>query len=225
MKESGKYNFYLKLEYGNDQLYVTKVETPVVDDYDSSADVNSADKGTELTLGEFVVVYANDPYYYIQDENGMTLIYKKGLGLNAGDHVSAGMAGEVDVYKDLHEFKPATAVEDVTVTAGDVPAIPEATAAPVMENINHMYIYRGVRFGEISGRSINATFKGESILFYDQFYKFVEKQNMPARVAAEDDTLYKITGCVSIFNGNLQVYIAEIEEDVEIPTDDFDERC
>jgi DNA/RNA endonuclease YhcR with UshA esterase domain len=213
VKEDGKYNFYLKLDYGNDQLYVTKEETPIVENYDSSADVNNAEKDAQLTLGAFTVVYVNGAYIYIQDENGMTLIYAREYGLKAGDRVAAGLQGVVDIYKGLHEFKPTTAFEDLTIEAGEVPAVKEAAAVPTMADINHMYIYRGVRFNEINGRTITGTFKGETITFYDQFYKFVENTNAPARVAADEQTSYTITGCVSVFNGNLQVYIAEIKEE------------
>ena len=71
-----------------------------------------------LSFGAFDVVYVNGNYTYIKDETGAALIYKSNYGLNAGDHVEAGLQGSLNIYNKLYEIVPTSTVADLTVTQG-----------------------------------------------------------------------------------------------------------
>ena len=111
-----------------------------------------------LTFGAFDVVYVNGNYTYIKDETGAALIYKSNYGLNAGDHVEAGLQGSLNIYNKLYEIVPTSTVAELTVTAGQSPAIPDATEVSSFNTMNQVAVYRGIHFSSsVNMSSANRT--------------------------------------------------------------------
>ena len=142
--EDGMYDFYIKLDYGNDKLYVEKKVF-------TCAEANTAQDGTELILGAFDVVYTTaNGNIYIKDESGMTQIFKKEYGLKVGDHVAAGLRGKVTIYNNLTpEVIPSTAFADLQITAGDAPEVDDAENAPAAQDVNYhncQELYRHIQW-------------------------------------------------------------------------------
>ncbi len=202
VKEDGIYNFYLKIAYENNEIYITKTEVT----YSTVADINTAANGTEMTLCEFDVVFSSGAYTYIMDASGaMSLIYKANYGLKAGDHVAAGMVGNVSIYNNLPEFVPTTAFDNLTITESTITFNPaDAAGVPVEAEMNSIFMYRGVTLGTEDKRSIVGIYNGEEITFYDRL-DLVDGTNA--------ESTYTIMGAVAKFKENMQVYILTIAEE------------
>jgi len=168
--------------------------------YTTCAEVNVAADKTSLCLNEVTVVYVNGSNIYVKDASGMTLVYMSGSGLKAGDKVS-GIKGVVSIYNGLPELKPSNAAKDWTITAGEAPAIAEATAAPVAADVNKVLTWKGVKltgsFTTGGFQTIKGVFGTDTIAFYNNF-KIAQQFD-----AAND---YDITGAVAIYKSTIQVY-------------------
>ena len=178
----------------------------------SMADVMSAEKGAEVTMRAFDVVYVNGSNIYVKDETGAGLVYAANYGLKAGDYVAAGMAGTVDIYNGLYEIKPTSKFEDLTVTAGEVAKFATATALPSQENMNQVVVYKNVTFAaetKIDGTTRNATgtWKEQELAIYNQFK--IEQ-------TFEAGKAYNITAANAVYakgeNVTWQVYFLSAEE-------------
>ena len=180
----------------------------------SCADVMTKQDNDEFVLGAFDVVYVNGSYIYIKDASGSALIYKYNYGLNAGDHVAAGLAGKLSIYNGLYEIVPTSALADLTVTDGTAPKIEYATAVPGQANMNAVVVYKDVHFDADCAftNSSKTTLKGvwgtDTIAFYNTF-KIAQ--------TFEAAKAYNITAANSIYNSNYQAYFIAAEE-YEAPT-------
>ena len=69
--------------------------------YSTIADLYNMAQDSTFTLGAFDVVYVpdfqNGANMYIKDETGSMVIYKPNYGLQAGDHVEAGLQGRINI--------------------------------------------------------------------------------------------------------------------------------
>ena len=175
----------------------------------SCADIMNMQNNDEFVLGAFDVVYVNGSYIYIKDATGPSLIYKYGYGLNAGDHVAAGLAGKLSIYNGLYEIVPSSDFADLSVTAGTAPKIENATAAPGQANMNAVVIYKDVHFEADCAFTSDSktTLKGiwgtDTIAFYNTF-KIAQ--------TFEAAKAYSITAANSIYNTNYQAYFLAAEE-------------
>lgn len=164
-----------------------------------------------LTFGAFDVVYVNGNYTYIKDETGAALIYKSNYGLNAGDHVEAGLQGSLSIYNKLYEIVPTSTVAELTVTAGQSPAIPDATEVSSFNTMNQVVVYRGIHFSSSvnmssSNRTVQALW-GEN----DQAVTLYNRNNVSYSFVA--NKLYNILGVNSVYNTTYQVDVHQIAED------------
>ena len=174
-------------------------------DATNCAEANAAAKGTHAVLGEFVVAYVNGAYTYIQDETGSALIFKYGFGLNAGDVVK-GFEGDVDIYNSLPELVPSVKLEDLTVTAGEVPAPAVHTETLTIEDVNKYIKLEGVTavgtFTSDNKTTIKGEWNGEPLNMYNQF-----------KIAQEfkEGVTYDVVCAVSVYKTTLQVNFISAE--------------
>ena len=189
---------------------------PVV--YNTCAEVNAITTNTDMTLGEVTVVFAKGSNIYVQDATGTTLIYTANYSdLVPGNRVS-GIEGQAKLYNGLPELVPSTAFADLTVTPGEAPEIADAIASPTAANVNEVMMFRGVQmpaasFGTSRATNITGIFAGEEVAF---------RNNWKEAYDFDSTKTYTMLGCVAIYNGNIQVYVTNIEEEVApepIPTE------
>ena len=181
--------------------------------YATLADIYNMAADSAFTLGAFDVVYVpsfqNGSNMYIKDSTGSGVIYMPNYGLQAGDHVEAGLQGKVSIYHGLHEIAPVSTKEELTITSGEVPAPMEATEVPSATNVNQYVIYKGVSFSTdtafVEGKrhAVNGIWNGQTITFYNQYY-------MSATLSA--GKTYNIIAVNTIYGTILQAYPLAVEE-------------
>ncbi len=181
--------------------------------YATLADIYNMAADSAFTLGAFDVVYVpsfqNGSNMYIKDSTGSCVIYKVNYGLQAGDHVEAGLQGKVSIYHGLHEIAPVSTKEELTITSGEAPAPMEATEVPSATNVNQYVIYKGVSFSTdtafVEGKrhAVNGIWNGQTITFYNQYY-------MSATLSA--GKTYNIIAVNTIYGTILQAYPLAVEE-------------
>ncbi len=170
---------------------------PTVDNLNALVDFEN---GAEFTMNvDLTVIYANGSYVYVTDGISNALIYKSGLGLEAGNIIAAGWDAKLSIYKNLPEIIPSV---DLTVS-GDAEELP--TAIPVetadvatFVAANNLCAYlnlQGIEFTEVTPES--GEFKGlageTEVTFYNTF-------KLESQVAG----IYNVTGFVSIYNETVQ---------------------
>ena len=148
--------------------------------YTTLADIYNMAADSAFTLGAFDVVYVpsfqNGSNMYIKDSTGACVIYKVNYGLQAGDHVEAGLQGKVHIYNGLYEITPISTKEELTITSGEAPAPIVATEVPSLTNMNQYVVYKGVSFSTdtafVEGKrhAVNGIWNGQTITFYNQYY-------------------------------------------------------
>ena len=174
-------------------------------DATNCAEANAAAKGTHAVLGEFVVVYVNGAYTYIQDTTGSALIYKYDLGLKAGDVVT-GFEGDVDFFNNLPQMKPSVELADMTVTAGEAPAPAVHNETLTLEDVNKYIKLEGVTavgtFTSKDKTTIKGEWNGEPLNMYNQF-----------KIAQEftEGVTYEVVCAVSVYKETLQVNFISAE--------------
>ncbi len=161
-------------------------------------------------LNDVVVTYSNGANVWVKDETASMLIYlPSGFTNNfqAGD-VLSGVAGVVDIYQTLvYEVKPsADQAAAITITEGEAPAAEEVVAVTA-EDINDYVILKGAAiegaFTSDSKTSLPAVLGENTVTIYNNF-KFA--------YTFEAGKTYDITGVVSAYKGNPQVYFISAEE-------------
>lgn len=164
------------------------------------------ENGAACVLNPFTVVYVNGGNIYVEDESAYALAYKYNYGLKAGDKVT-GLAVTKSTYNDIAQLVPASAYEDLTVVAGEAPAIVELTTAPTVAD-NHLVKLMNVKmegeFTTTASVTLVATCEdGTTINIYNN------KLNEYTFVA---EKTYSITGGVTQYKNVIQIQAYEIEE-------------
>ena len=181
--------------------------------YSTIADLYNMAQDSAFTLGAFDVVYVpafqNGANMYIKDETGSMVIYKPNYGLQAGDHVEAGLQGTLNIYHGIHEIAPISTKAELTVTAGEAPAPMEATEVPSLTNVSQFVVYKNMSFTTdtafVSNRrhAVQGIWNGQEIAFYNQYY-------IGATLSA--NKTYNITAVNSVYGTTPQAYPLIVEE-------------
>jgi len=192
------------------QIYVIWPEA----NYSTIADTYNMAHDSTFTLGAFEVVYTTGAYYYIKDATGSGLIYKANYGLQAGDHVEAGMAGKINIYRTLYEIVPTTAKADLTITPGEAFEPAEAYETPSASNVNQYVIYRDVTFATDTAfaskrHAVYGVWDNQSLYFYNQFM---------IGATLQAGKRYNITAFNGIYNSSAQAWPISVEEVNDTPT-------
>ena len=201
---------YVWKEFGN--ILAIDDSTEEVN-YATLADIYNMAADSTFTLGAFDVMYVPDfqsgSNMYIKDSTGSCVIYKVNYGLQAGDHVEAGLQGKVSIYNGLHEVIPITAKEELTITHGEAPAPMVATEVPSLNNASQYVVYEGVSFTTdtafVEGRrhTVYGSWNGQTITFYNQYY-------IGATLSA--NKTYNITAVNTIYQTTPEAYPLAVEE-------------
>jgi len=181
--------------------------------YATIADTYNMAQDSVFTLGEFDVVYVvsiqNGANIYIKDSTGSAMIYQPDYGLQAGDHVAAGMQGKIMIYHGLYEIAPITAKDSLTITSGETPAPEEATEVPSLTNVNQYVVYKNVTFSQDTAfveerrHQVNGIWNNQEIIFYNQYY-------IGATLKA--GKTYNITSVNNVYWTTPQAYPLAVEE-------------
>ena len=161
-------------------------------------------------LNPVTVTYSNAANVWVMDGSASMLIYlPSGFTNNfkAGDILS-GIAGTVDIYQNIvYEIKPdATQAAAIMATPGEAPA-PSQAAVIEASDVNKYVILPGFSIkGEFTAEaktSLPAVLGEDTVTIYNNFkfaYTFVAGKT------------YNITGVVSAYKGDPQVYFISAEE-------------
>ena len=170
-----------------------------------------------LTFGAFDVVYVNGKYTYIKDETGSALIYISNFGLNAGDHVEAGLRGQLKIFNQLYEIIPVSNVSELTVTPGTPPVIPDATALPYKQNMNQVVVFRNVHF--TSDQTFSASQRTVTGVWgpNDQALSLYNRNSIDYSFVT--DKSYDITAANTVYNATYEVDVLIIDTISEVQTD------
>ena len=161
-------------------------------------------------LNPVTVTYSNGANVWVMDGSASMLIYLPyGFTNNfqAGDILS-GVAGTVDIYQNIvYEVKPsADQAAAIVATPGEAPA-PSQAAVIEASDVNKYVILPGFsivgEFTTESKTSLPAVLGEETVTIYNNF-KFA--------YTFEAGKTYNITGVVSAYKGNPQVYFISAEE-------------
>jgi DNA/RNA endonuclease YhcR with UshA esterase domain len=216
--EAGDYTVYFRPDGqgGEDWHYgcinAIKKESPAAI---SCLEVYQKAKNDAVLLNPVTVTYSNGANVWVMDGSASMLIYlPSGFTNNfqAGD-VLSGVAGTVDIYQNIvYEVKPdATQAAAITVTSGEAPA-PSQAAVIEASDVNKYVILPGFSiegaFTADAKTSLPAVLGENTVTIYNNF-KFA--------YTFEAGKTYNITGVVSAYKGNPQVYFISAEETGAVP--------
>ncbi len=188
----------------------TPAEAPVAANI---AELNKFYASTEFQFtGEVIVVAKpNEKYTYIKDNTGSSLIYdgsqSKCTNLKVGSTVEANWQGSVNIYNNLFEAEPKTALSE---KPGDINIVtyPSASAADMTaENMNKVVVLKGVTYTKGSGKNLTITQNGTEIAGFNQFQIDIADP--------EDGKKYDIIGAISRYKDKIQFQPITIEAGAE----------
>lgn len=183
----------------------------------SLAQLPSLDNKTKITVDvDLTVVYSNGAYVYVYDGQKYGLIYKKDLGLEAGQIITKGWNAAISIYSNLIEIVP----DDATLAANAGGTVPEpveiegdqVTTSLIAANQNTYIKLIDVTFSQATPaadankdeagndlRAFTGTVDGNEVAFYQRF----GVESVPAGT-------YNVIGFISVYKENVQVYPVSI---------------
>ncbi|MBR4460767.1 MAG: starch-binding protein, partial [Paludibacteraceae bacterium] len=176
-------------------------------------EVNQAADGTPIAVRPLIVTFAKKPYFYVQDfADTPGLIYdirNEWTDLAFNDLIT-GFEGDVKDYNGLKEMVPSLSYVDWEVSnRTEYITIPTATSAPTTADMNKVFRFKDVSFGNAAfttEKKINITAtmaNGET---------FAARNQWQEAYTFEANKTYDFTGCVAVYNGNVQVYATNFVE-------------
>ena len=176
---------------------------------------NQAADGDHVATEPLTVTFAKKPYFYVQNNAGTAgLIYdtrNEWTDLAFNDIITT-FEGDVKIYNGLKELIPTLSYVDWGVrnrAPGEEIMIPTATSAPTTADMNKVFRFVNVSFGNASfttetKKNITATMaNGET---------FAARNQWQEAYTFEANKTYDFTGCVAVYNGTVQVYATNFVE-------------
>ena len=202
---------YAKGQTDQIQLYILQIDGAVTPPEPEAVDVYNFNEAYALTSGtkinmfnDVVVTYQKGNRLWVRDTEGTSgLIYGAlNATFNNGDVLSDDWTAIYQLYNnDTPEFTNPEGIE----ASGDTrEAAPYERTAITAANINEYIIMKGLTLlpdADNAKRFYNAA---DSLVFFNNF-----NVTLPA---VEADKTYDVTGIVTMFNGDAQVYILEMTE-------------
>ncbi len=187
---------------------ITKIEIlfedepePVIPEVATLAVANALDDATQFKFtGDAVVTYHNGKYMFVRDNSGYGHIYyatAPASNMDNGTVLSQNWTATKTTYNGLVEYTGPADVSASGVTNTTL-AVPQEISALSNDMINAYVKINHVK--KISGTTATLT-DGTTITLYNRFSGITIPQ-------FEDQDCY-ITGIVSIYNNNLQLYFIE----------------
>ncbi len=186
---------------GNLQLNFigSNYEAPVEDDITTLDQANNLEDGVDFTFkGDAVVTYHNGKYLFLRDNSGYGLIYYTSApaeNFANGVVLSQNWTAQKTTYHSLIEYQNPANVNASNTTNAELAAVQVINASDMANMINAYVKIEHVK--SISGTTATLT-DGSTITLFKRF------NNCP--IVEFSDADCSITGIVSIYDGNLQLY-------------------
>ncbi len=170
-------------------------------------------EGTVVSFTNPVTVSFQDgSYTFVQDETGSTLIYGNiGIEYADGDVIPAGFTGTRSAHQGVPQLADASSFAEATENNGEVVPTDFEVAAVTTDLANQYIKVSNVTIGsEQDGDYTNwyAYSGSDKVMIYARFSTFTRDD----LAALEADKEYDLTGFVTIFNGQPEIYIVSITE-------------
>lgn len=148
---------------------------------------------------------------YVQDATGKgLLIYEyNNPEFNVGDVIS-GVKGKYDFYNGVPELiKPV--LGEVKETVEVTPVSVDASQVTV-DNVNDYVVINNVELSEVNGANATLNDETATLALYNKYNACTYPEDLTKK--------YFVTGIVSVFKGNVQIYVLEITDDTESSVND-----
>lgn len=170
-------------------------------------------EGTVVSFTNPVTVSFQDgSYTFVKDETGSTLIYGNiGIEYADGDVIPAGFTGTRSAHQGVPQLADASSFAEATENNGEVVPADFEVAAVTTDLANQYIKVSNVTIGsEQDGDYTNwyAYSGSDKVMIYARFSTFTRDD----LAALEADKEYDLTGFVTIFNGQPEIYIVSITE-------------
>ncbi len=190
------------------QLYATQPITtgttpqPQFPVCENIAAFKALDKNTEaeLTLSDAKVLYANGRDVFVSDASGAIEFYNTGIEFVTGQVLNGSIIGKFSPFQNLPELAKTdnTNTDKLTITDGDAATPKQVTIAQLL---GETYLCDLVQLSNVSvateGDNLMVSDGTDKLQLYDKF-KVAEGTNW--------DGLYVITGILSVYKENYQLY-------------------
>lgn len=198
----GKYN-------ANLQLYIIGIKgyVPEVHNVNSIAEAYALPENANFTMyDEMVVTYQNGNRLWIRDTEGTSGMIYGNLGLDEdlenGQVLTDGWSATYAIFNNVPEF---TNPEDVEPDGDNTrEAAPYDRTEITNANVNEYIIMKGLTLLPDANNEKRFYNAADSLVFFNNF-----NVTLPAVQAGKT---YDVTGIVTIYYGNAQVYITEMTE-------------
>ena len=158
-------------------------------------------------LGDVTFVFRSGRYMFVKDATAGMMIFDNNTPIittqyEEGDVISGGISGKTSIYNGLYELVPTANTAVSTSNTGAI--VPSIVTIPQMSNGNEMMsqlvTVQNLTVTGISGQNIIVSDGENTIKIYDRFSVITESDY------AADDILTSVTGFVSKFNSDYQIF-------------------
>lgn len=148
---------------------------------------------------------------YVQDKDGKGLLIFNfdNPQLKKGDVIS-GVKGKYDLYNGVPELIEPV-LGEVKETVEVVPVSVDASQLTV-DNVNDYVVINNVELSEVNGANATLNDETATLALYNKYNACTYPEDLTKK--------YFVTGIVSVFKGNVQIYVLEITDDTESSVND-----
>lgn len=148
---------------------------------------------------------------YVQDKDGKGLLIFNfdNPQLKKGDVIS-GVKGKYDLYNGVPELIEPV-LGEVKETVEVAPVSVDASQLTV-DNVNDYVVINNVELSEINGANATLNDETATLALYNKYNACTYPEDLTKK--------YFVTGIVSVFKGNVQIYVLEITDDTESSVND-----
>ena len=184
---------------------------------------STANNAQYRVLGDVTFVFRSEKYLFVKDATAGMMIYDNNNpyiitnNYVNGDVISGGISGKTSIYNGLYEIVPTADLAASTENAGAVE--PVVVNIPQMSNGNdfmsQIVTVQNLTVTGISGQNIIVTDGENTIKIFDRFNAITESNY------AVDDVITSVTGFVSKYNSDYQIFPRTAEDIVkrEVPAE------
>lgn len=148
---------------------------------------------------------------YVQDKDGKGLLIFNfdNPQLKKGDVIS-GVKGKYDFYNGVPELIEPV-LGEVKETVEVAPVSVDASQLTV-DNVNDYVVINNVELSEVNGANATLNDETATLALYNKYNACTYPEDLTKK--------YFVTGIVSVFKGNVQIYVLEITDDTESSVND-----
>ena len=181
---------------------------------------STANNAQYRVLGDVTFVFRNGRYMFVKDATAGMLIYDNNTPIitntyENGDIISGGISGKTSIYNGLYELVPTADLAASTENNGAIEPIVVTIPQRSNENdyMSQLVTVQNLTVTGISGQNIIVSDGENTIKIFDRFSLITES------AYAADDVLTSVTGFVSKYNSDYQLFPRTAEDIVkrEVP--------